>query len=187
MIEVNVAKLGDVVSDYDFVIKKISQNNNDIFNNFTELTKNWRDQRITNMMTKYNSEKSSYSQLENNIKSQYYVYKFLQSKYSRLGNKIKCNLSNKDLICEKLNTIIDQLNTIIWQYNNLGDISFCPISGLIYEQRDDLYSILENFKAIRKSITDKFNYVNSVETAVAENLKNNKIAYIPVNNYESEA
>lgn len=185
--EINVSKLDNVLNDYDMIIKKVSQNNSDIYGNFTELSKNWKDQRITNMMTKYNSEKSSYSQLEKNIKNQYYVYKFLQTKYSKLGNKIKCNLNNKDLIKEKLNNIVDQLSTIIWQYDNLGDLSWCPISGLIYEQRDDLSVILENFKSIRKTINDKFNYVSSVENAIAESLKNNKIAYLPINNYEREA
>ena len=87
----------------------------------------------------------------------------------------------------KLNNIVDQLSTIIWQYDNLGDLSWCPISGLIYEQRDDLSVILENFKSIRKTINDKFNYVSSVENAIAESLKNNKIAYLPINNYEREA
>ena len=105
--EINVSKLDNVLNDYDMIIKKVAQNNSDIYGNFTELSKNWKDQRITNMMTKYNSEKSSYSQLEKNIKNQYYVYKFLQTKYSKLGNKIKCNLNNKDLIKEYPNKLFE--------------------------------------------------------------------------------
>ena len=185
--EVNVSKLNDIIDDYYVVIDKIKNNNSQIAMNFVELSKCWNDPMNKKMITRFNREKTSYNGLESDIRDQLSTYKYIASKYGKIGDKIKCNLNKKDSIDSKLTNIVNQLNTIIWQYDNLGDLSWCPLRGVIYEQRDDLQSILNSFESIKSSISDKLEYISSVESEVLQRANNNSIEYIAVNNYESES
>ena len=185
--EINVSKLNDIIADYYVVIDKIKNNNNDIAMNFVELSKCWNDPMNKKMINRFNREKNGYNNLESDIRNQLSTYKYLASKYEKVGNKIKCNLNKKSSISSKLNNIINQLNTIIWQYDNLGDLSWCPLRGVIYEQRDELQGILNSFEEIKSSICDKLEYISSVESEVLQRANNNKVEYIAPNNYESES
>ena len=47
--------------------------------------------------------------------------------------------------------------------------------------------ILNSFESIKSSISDKLEYISSVESEVLQRANNNSIEYIAVNNYESES
>ncbi len=186
MININVSKLNDVISDYSVLVDRIKKNNDNIIGNFYLMKKNWNDNRINAMSSNFNKEKVKYVGLQEDIVSQLYIYRFISSKYGELGNKVKCNLDGKGLIYYKLDNIISQLNTVMWQFNNLGDISFYPNSAIIFEYRDDLKNIIDSFSNIRDRIKSKFDYVSSIESTVSEKLRDLKIENIVLNKYESE-
>lgn len=186
MIEVNIPTLKESILEYKEILKKIEENNADIIYNFEQLSKYWQDERINKLKTNFNIEKQKIINLESNIKTQLSIYNELETNYIKLGNKIKCNLNSKSTVLLKVDNIISIINKIITQYNNLGDISFYPRSYIIYNQKKDIYNILQDYKTIRKNITDTYNTIEEIEKNVSEKLNAITIEKINLNNYESE-
>mgnify|MGYP002855346674 CR=1 FL=1 len=187
MIDVNVEELNTLVETYEEIIKKIEENNNEIIQNFNDLTNHWKDERMIQLSSNFNLEKQRITHLENNVKEEQEIYKTLANEYKKLGNKIKCNTEGQNLINTKLDSIINLINSILYQYNSLGDISFYPRAYIIYNQRKEVQNILKSFKSIKEKINQKFNTIKEIEKTISERLNNLTVEKLIINNYESEA
>lgn len=186
MIEVNISNLEEIISNYNEIIKKIEENNSNIIQNFNDLSKNWKDEKNQRLTSNFNLEKHRIIKLEDNVKEQLSVYKYIEAGYKELGNKIKCNLNSRDLINSKLDDIINTLNVILSQYNSLGDISFYPKANIIYNQKKEIRTVLTSFNNIKENINSKFDKVEEIEKTVAEYVSKFNIETFILNNYEGE-
>ena len=65
------------------------------------------------------------------------IYRYLYEKYIEIGNEIKYELTSKDSIIIALNNYINRFDVIIRKYNSL-DLSFCPESIIIEQQKNNL-------------------------------------------------
>ena len=186
MIEVDIELLQDNIERYNKILKKIQDNNNDIFYNFNNIYDNWHDKKSKELEEHLIREKKKIYNLENNIKEQISIYEFIKEKYKDLGNKIKCNLDSKTLIDDKLNIIIKLLEDIINQYNELGDISFFSEAEIIKTDEDKTKSIYKEFIDLRQNILFSYDSIEEIEKELIEKTKDIDIEKIVLNNYESE-
>lgn len=186
MLEVDLKKLRGVISDYKNILDQLENNNTDIIYQFNELTKYWQDQKMISLTSSFNLEKRRVLNLERNVKQQLNIYRYLENEYEKIGRKVKCNLDSKDLLNDKLDSIINKINSIINRYDNLGDISFYSRAYLIREQKKEMKSVLNSFKTIKKDINNKFSKIEDIENQVAAALENIKVETFAVNHYEGE-
>jgi len=187
MIEVDTTLLKDLVKSYSIALKKLEQNNTDIIHNFNELNKYWQDNDITRLNSSSQLEIQRMLKLEDNIRLQLDFYSYLEIEYKKIGNTIKCNLENRNLIDSKIGNIIDQINDILEQYNNLGDISFYDRAYVIENQKSEMYNLLNTYNSIRSNINNKFETIKIIETSLSERLEDVEIQMFLLNNYEGEA
>lgn len=186
MINVDISLLKDSVRIYSNMLKKLEQNNTDIIYNFNELKKYWHDENVIKLSTDAVYEIQRMLKLESDVKSQRDLYAYLESEYSKIGKKIKCNIESQDVFDNKLDNIINMINEIINKYNDLGDISFYHKSYVIENQRNDLNNLRDSFVEIRNSLTNLFNSIKSIENNVNNILENIEVQMFLFNNFEKE-
>ena len=186
MINVNVSKLKNVVNEYNNILKKEDNNNANIIQAFTSLSKNWKDERSSNMLSNFNTEKNRIIRLMDDMNKQLNIYSYLEGSFNIFGNKIMCDIDNVSYVYSKLDIIIDQLSYIKALYNNLGDISFYPGAYIIYNQRDEVSNLLTSFKSLKSTIQKEFKYISEIEKNVSDMVDKNQVEVFVCNNYESE-
>ena len=186
MVEIDIKKIKNVISDYNDIIEELEEDNTILINKFNELQNYWNDQNRIKLSTNFKYEKQRILNLENNIKEQQKVYKTIESNYEKIGNKIKCNLDNQDLLNNKIDIVIDKISSIINEYNNLGDISFYSKSYLIYNQKDNMKDSLSILKKLKTELNNKLSQIRDIEQQISELLSTIKVENIIANNYESE-
>ena len=185
MIDTDVSLFKELIQGYSSALKKIEEYNNDIISNFNELSKYWHDSKSLKLNSSVKLEIQRMVNLESNIKDQLEIYKYLENEYKKIGNKIKCNLEAKDMIDNKLVSIISAINNILNQYNELGDISFYPKSYVIENQKNDIKNILDSFNNIKEKVNNTFISIQNIESTVSERLEGIEVQMFLLNNYES--
>ena len=185
MIDTDVSLFKELIQGYSSALKKIEEYNNDIISNFNELSKYWHDSKSLKLNSSVKLEIQRMVNLESNIKNQLEIYKYLENEYKKIGNKIKCNLEAKDMIDNKLVSIISAINNILNQYNELGDISFYPRSYVIENQKNDIKNILDSFNNIKEKVNNTFISIQNIESTVSERLEGIEVQMFLLNNYES--
>ena len=185
MIDTDVSLFKELIQGYSSTLKKIEEYNNDIISNFNELSKYWHDSKSLKLNSSVKLEIQRMVNLESNIKDQLEIYKYLENEYKKIGNKIKCNLEAKDMIDNKLVSIISAINNILNQYNELGDISFYPKSYVIENQKNDIKNILDSFNNIKEKVNNTFISIQNIESTVSERLEGIEVQMFLLNNYES--
>lgn len=185
MIEIDVSLFKELIQGYSSALKKVEEYNNDIISNFNELSKYWHDQESLKLNSSVKLEIQRMINLESNIKDQLEIYKYLENEYKKIGNKIKCNLEAKDMIDNKLVSIISSINNILNQYDDLGDISFYPKSYVIENQKNDIKILLESFNNIKEKVYNTFTSIENIESTVSERLEGIEVQMFLLNNYES--
>lgn len=185
MIDTDVSLFKELIQGYSSALKKIEEYNNDIISNFNELSKYWHDSNSLKLNSSVKLEIQRMVNLESNIKDQLEIYKYLENEYKKIGNKIKCNLEAKDMIDNKLVSIISAINNILNQYNELGDISFYPRSYVIENQKNDIRNILDSFNNIKEKVNNTFISIQNIESTVSERLEGIEVQMFLLNNYES--
>ena len=185
MIDTDVSLFKELIQGYSSALKKREEYNNDIISNFNELSKYWHDSKSLKLNSSVKLEIQRMVNLESNIKDQLEIYKYLENEYKKIGNKIKCNLEAKDMIDNKLVSIISAINNILNQYNELGDISFYPKSYVIENQKNDIKNILDSFNNIKEKVNNTFISIQNIESTVSERLEGIEVQMFLLNNYES--
>ena len=186
MIEVDISKLTDVIAVYENYIKQMDDNNFQLISEYNAIRKYWHDQKCINMYSSFDLEKNRIIRNADNLKYQLKLYKYIRSEYSKLGNKISCNLRKKDDVLDKVNIIIRCLNSIINKYDNLGDISFFSGAYMIRAERGSLVKLLNSFENIRDGLTEKYYEISEIENQILEMNSSIKLENFSLNNYESE-
>lgn len=185
MIDTDVSLFKELIQSYSSTLKKVEEYNNDIISNFNELNKYWHDSESLKLNSSVKLEIQRMVNLESNIKEQLEIYKYLENEYKKIGNKIKCNLEAKDMIDNKLVSIISTINNILNQYDELGDISFYPKSYVIENQKNDIKNLLESFNNIKEKVYNTFTSIQNIESTVSERLEGIEVQMFLLNNYES--
>lgn len=186
MVEVDINKIKNVISGYSEIIKQLEEDNNVLINEFNEMQKYWNDQNRIKLSTSFNLEKKRILNLEQNIKDQLKVYRYIEENYAKIGKKVKCNLDNQKLLINKLDNVIDKVKSIIDDYDNLGSISFYSRAYLIRNQEYELQKILDSLEVLKSELNNKFSQINNIEKQLSGVLPNMKVEYFVANNYESE-
>ena len=186
MVNVDVPKLREIKIEFDKVIENTEKNDNNVVHYFNELSELWQDNNSVRLYDSFNAEKNKYSLLLNDMKKYSNIYSTLIDGYGFFGNKIKCDESNSSYVLYKIDVIIEQLKYLNVLYDNIGDISFYHNSGLIYDEKEQINSMLDFFTNLRNNIDSDIKSIINIEKNVSDLLENVSIEKFIVNNYECE-
>lgn len=108
------------------------------------------------------------------------IYRYLYEKYIEIGNEIKYELTSKDSIIIALNNYINRFDVIIRKYNSL-DLSFCPESIIIEQQKNNLLHTKNLLIETKNNINNTFQNIDNIEKYVKDKI--NEINITIINEY----
>lgn len=191
MIKVDVVKLGNTVGTYSSIISNLYDTDAKISQGLNAFKYSWNDQKCQTMLGVANLERGKINRLNSDMKNELSIYKYAYEKYKKLGRSVKYNDGNSDYIIHKLDVVSDQLEFVIEQFGQrcLGNLNWVDTNTLriIHAQRDRLIMIRNAFDNAREIVTDNMNYIEGVESSIADMSKNVKIESFARNYYEKKA
>ena len=180
MIEIDVVELEKLVSSLDSEISNYENNVNQINYQYKEIENHWYGKKSNDFFKIYDDIALEQQKLLTSLRSYLNLYRYIYNNYQTIGNKISCDLTQKDFNIEKINSSILNLEKIINKYNNLGDISFYNKNLIIKNEQDIIKKIKDYQQTNLKIIKDKYNHIIGIEKEVKEQSEN---IYIPqINN-----
>lgn len=132
----------------------------------------WNDSYSVEFFEDVDKKKINISTMIDEIKSMYNIYSYIVDKYKILGNNLKLNLENKDIILKKIENCLNQIESIEKAYGNL-DLSFCNhLSNEVNNQLKNIKISKEKLKKYNEKLKETINYIEETEKEI--NLKTSK-------------
>lgn len=171
--EINIQNMENYISKLNKTIDNFSNNILNIYNELNWANSNWNDFHARLFFTNVNSEKNKLNNTYDELILLKEVYQTIVNQYREIGNKIKINLENRDIILNKFNSFNEKINELLSLYNNL-DLSFCSdIAIMLNKQKNELLKIKEELINIKSKIRDVLMKIEEIEKDI--NLRLSKI------------
>ena len=168
MIEVNIEALKNSLSELSGVIDEFEEIELNIFNQLSQSTTYWKDTKSIEFEEKIEMEKRESSTFLVFVKNEKNIYQYIIDKYSSIGNKIKCNLNNKDKIIKSITDCISNINNVDIQFD---EIEYCDEYYWIMSQRDKLRNAKQVLEEYENQITEMFDKIQEIENNIESKMK----------------
>ena len=178
MIEIDVVELEKLISGLENEISDYEKNVNQINFQYKEIKNHWSGKKSNDFFKIYDDMALDQQKLLTSLRSYLNLYKYVYNNYQTIGEKISCDITQKDFNIEKINNNILNLEKIINKYNNLGDISFYNKSSFIKNEQERIRKLKETQQENLKIIKDKYNHILGIEKEVKEQAENIYITQI---------
>ncbi len=140
----------------------------------------WNDGKSVLFFHSLKYEKMHVEETNQEMKKVHDIYRYLYEKYIEIGNEIKYELTSKDSIIIALNNYINRFDVIIRKYNSL-DLSFCPESIIIEQQKNNLLHTKNLLIETKNNINNTFQNIDNIEKYVKDKI--NEINITIINEY----
>ncbi len=176
--EIKVDSLKTEVNKFNRMIEEYEEIYLNLYNQISSASFYWQDPKAIQFFKQISLEKLQVKTMIDEMNSVRQVYAFLIEKYQMLGNKIVCNLQNRDRLLLKFDRYVNQLNNLIDHYNRLN-LSFCRKEArYLRNQRSILISMRNEIMEIRDCVKQKFNDIETIEKEVNLKISRLKIEII---------
>ena len=119
---------------------------------YKEIKNHWSGKKSNDFFKIYDDMALDQQKLLTSLRSHLNLYKYVYNNYQTIGEKISCDITQKDFNIEKINNNILNLEKIINKYNNLGDISFYNKSSFIKNEQERIRKLKETQQGKREMI-----------------------------------
>jgi len=137
-----------------------------IFNILKDSSFFWNDKIAESFYQELEIEKIKNEKEIIKINEKINLYEYIYLNYSKIGNKIKCNLESREYITNKLNEYLKKISKIINMYEFL-DTSFClEEQEKIIKELNQLKNLENKVDEIKKNIIKTFDVMMEIEKEI---------------------
>lgn len=177
-IEIDLTNTEQLLVELGKICKEYDNNINNLFLMFQKANTYWHDATASKFFSSLEQEKITNQKEILNIYNKLEIYKFIYAKYIELGKKIKCNLSNKENIINKLNQCINILSNLIKSYNSLN-MYFANEKYMLSNEKTKLINSYNTLISSKEKIEKIYKKIEEIETQIS-----NKISKLEIVNIE---
>ena len=178
--QIKTSEIINEIQNLKNIIDKYENIKNNIFNELKKCSEFWNDGKSVLFLDSLKYEKMHVDETIQEMKKVHDIYRYLYEKYIEIGNEIKYELTSKDSIIIALNNYINRFDVIIRKYNSL-DLSFCPESIIIEQQKNNLLHTKNLLIETKNNINNTFQNIDNIEKYVKDKI--NEINITIINEY----
>lgn len=164
--EICVSNLKEQLSKFEKKLEEYDTNYLNIYGNLGNSKTSWQDAKANDFFSVCDEKKVKVQTLIDSSYDLIGIYKFVVSKYEKLGDEIKVTLSEKNTILNSIDEYLREVDNIISHYQRLS-LWFCPNEA--YTIRGQLSKMKTNkgkIEDLRKEIKDIYSLIEQTEQEV---------------------
>jgi len=164
--EINTLEIKEELNILNSLSKSYEETMISIFNILKDSSFFWNDKIAESFYQELEIEKINHEKEIIKINEKINLYEYIYLNYSKIGNKIKCNLESREYITNKLNEYLKKISKIINMYEFL-DTSFClEEQEKIIKELNQLKNLENKVDEIKKNIIKTFDVMMEIEKEI---------------------
>lgn len=187
MVDINVKEAKAKVNSLKEVLSSYKENHKAIEFEFNNMISNWKNNKNPIFFSAVNDNQLTNIKLICKLEEELNTLNTSIEKYSELGKKIKCDLDQRDYILSKYNNIYNKISDILTKYYALGGMSFYNNNYKVIATIETMKNQKAEISNIRDKVSDKYQYIQSIETDLSSVINSSKELTISNNlNYSTK-
>lgn len=190
MVSIDSLKLEKKLNLLNNTIRRYEVIQQNLFNNLKNSCIDWNDGNSIIFEKKIMDEKKQSMFFLQNLEKIHYIYKYIYEKYKVIGNNVFFELRNKQIVLNKINSLLNETDNLIKKINSvlnydIPDEKYEKLYKKIIVQKENIVCTYNAIKKIKNKIIKMYDNLAEIEV----NIKNkiNKIERIKVDTFVFDA
>ena len=182
IIDVDMGELSNNIMGLTALIDEYENIKLNLFNQLKDSCINWQDGNSVKFDNEIYLEKQESDLFLQALKSKKEIFELVYTKYHEFGNKIKCNLNNKNSLLGQIDDCYNKAQNIINSFNYIDRSFYYSEIYSISLQKDVIVGVRNKLSTIKTQVVNLFNKIENIEKEVKNKI--NALEAIKINDFD---
>ncbi len=182
IIDVDMGELSNNIMGLTALIDEYENIKLNLFNQLKDSCINWQDGNSVKFDNEIYLEKQESDLFLQALKSKKEIFELVYTKYHEFGNKIKCNLNNKNSLLGQIDDCYNKASNIINSFNYIDRSFYYSEIYSISLQKDVIVGVRNKLSTIKTQVVNLFNKIENIEKEVKNKI--NALEAIKINDFD---
>lgn len=182
MLKINNIEIENKIEQLNRLIAEYKDIQLNLFNQLKDACINWQDGNSLEFENKIYLEKTEASFVLRDLEEKVEILNLIHNRYLELGQNIKCNLENKNIIIYSIENCGNQIESILNEFQKIDPTLPYDVKEKIRRQKEKVISSKTTLAEVKKEVTKTYEKIENIEKEVEEKIR--KIDAIKINSFD---
>jgi len=182
MLKINNKEIENKINELNREITAYREIELNLFNQLKDACVNWQDGISLEFENKIFLERKESILLLQDLEEKVDVLRLIHDKYQELGENIKCNLENKQVIIYWIENCENQIESILHEFEKIDENLSWNIEEKVRKQKGKIIDIKNELIEVKKKIEKTYETIENIENEIEGKIK--KLEGVKINSFD---